>query len=53
MAAAGAAIGGALAGLPSSTQLIFRASTALFAGGLGALALTQDSDRLRRSVTRT
>jgi MFS family permease len=39
MAAAGAAIGGALAGLPSATQLIFAASTALFAGGLGALVL--------------
>jgi MFS family permease len=39
MAAAGAAIGGALAGLPSSTQLIFVASVPLLAGALGALAL--------------
>jgi hypothetical protein len=43
MAAAGAAIGGALAGLPSATQLIFAASTALFAGGFGALALSISS----------
>jgi MFS family permease len=39
MAAAGAAIGGALAGLSSSTQLIFVASVPLLAGALGALAL--------------
>jgi MFS family permease len=39
MAAAGAAIGGALAGLPSSTQLIFVASVPLLAGALGVLAL--------------
>jgi predicted MFS family arabinose efflux permease len=39
MAAAGAAIGGALAGLPSSTQLIFVASAPLLAGALGASAL--------------
>jgi Protein ChrB, N-terminal len=43
MAAAGAAISGTLAGLPSATQLIFAASTVLFAGGLGALALAISS----------
>ena len=36
MAAAGAAIGGALAGLPSPTLLIFVAVAPLVAGGLGA-----------------
>jgi MFS family permease len=53
MAAAGAAIGGALAGLPSATQLIFAASTALFAGGLGALALAISSQSHGSSVMRT
>jgi MFS family permease len=43
MAAAGATIGGTLAGLPSATQLIFAASIVLFAGGLGALALVISS----------
>jgi hypothetical protein len=41
MAAAGAAIGGALAGLPSTTLLIFVASAPLLAGGLGALLLNK------------
>jgi MFS family permease len=39
MAAAGAAIGGALAGLPSPTLLIFVAVAPLVAGGLGGLML--------------
>jgi MFS family permease len=47
MAAAGAAVGGALAGLPSPTQLIFVASAPLLAGGLGALALRTRAVRAR------
>ena len=39
MAAAGATIGGALAGLPSPTLLIFIAVAPLLAGGVGALML--------------
>jgi predicted MFS family arabinose efflux permease len=39
MAAAGAAVGGALAGLPSPTLLIFVAAAPLAAGGVGALML--------------
>ena len=39
MAAAGAAIAGALAGLPSPTLLIFVAVAPLVAGGVGALML--------------
>jgi predicted MFS family arabinose efflux permease len=39
IAAAGAAIGGALAGLPSSMLLIFVASAPLLAGAFGALLL--------------
>lgn len=39
MAAAGAAIAGALAGLSSPTQLIFVASAPLIAGAVGAVAL--------------
>jgi hypothetical protein len=50
MAAAGAALAGALAGLPSSAQLIFAASSALLAGTLGAVALKVIPNR--RSVRR-
>jgi hypothetical protein len=39
MAAAGAAVGGAMAGLPSPTQLIFVGSAPLLAGTVGALVL--------------
>ena len=47
MAAAGAAIGGALAGLPSPTLLIFVASAPLLAGVLGALVLSYSFRRNR------
>ena len=47
MAAAGAAIGGALAGLPSPTLLIFVASAPLLAGVLGALVLSYSNRRNR------
>jgi predicted MFS family arabinose efflux permease len=39
MAAAGAALGGAIAGLPSPTQLLLIASAPLLCGALGALTL--------------
>jgi hypothetical protein len=47
MAAAGAAIGGAIAGLPSPTQLLLVASAPLLCGGLGALTLGFTSARKR------
>ncbi len=47
MAAAGAAIGGAIAGLPSPIQLIFVASVPLVAGILGDLTLVVTSARSR------
>lgn len=47
MAAAGAAIGGALAGVRSPALLIFVASAPLFAGVLGALLLGVTSRRGR------
>ncbi|HET9304177.1 MAG TPA: hypothetical protein VFO20_15505 [Propionibacteriaceae bacterium] len=47
MAAAGAAIGGAIAGLPSPIQLIFVARVPLVAGILGDLTLVVTSARSR------
>jgi hypothetical protein len=47
MAAAGAAIGGAIAGLPSPTQLLLVASAPLLCGALGALTMGFISARKR------
>jgi hypothetical protein len=45
MTAAGAAIGGAIAGLPSPTQLLLAAGAPLLCGALGALMLRRTSAR--------
>jgi hypothetical protein len=47
MAAAGAALGGAIPGLPSPTQLLLVASAPLLCGALGALTLALTSARKR------
>jgi hypothetical protein len=47
MAAAGAALGGAIAGMPSPSQLLLVASAPLLCGALGALALGYTSARKR------
>ena len=47
MAAAGAALGGAIAGLPSPSQLLLVASAPLLCGALGALTLGYTSARKR------